>query len=81
MADSDKELSAIQALGKIECTHTSCPNTPVLASRCSGVYNEQLRCRFLPPRGRDLKKRKGIKCGFKLCPSGLILCVALTLLN
>lgn len=28
MADSDKELSAIQALRKIECTYTACSNTP-----------------------------------------------------
>lgn len=50
MADGDKELSAIQALRKIECTHTHTLHAQThqrrLASRCTEVCNEPPKCTF-----------------------------------
>lgn len=48
MADSDKDLSKIQAVRKIECAHTlhTLTHQRMLAGRCGEVCNEPLRCRF-----------------------------------
>lgn len=67
MADSDKELRALQALRKIEYKHTACSSTQrVLASRCSELCNEQPGCRFLPPSCGELKKKDVISCCVRL---------------